>query len=218
MPKHRPIRFNPPSLPEEAKEYIRRFVKRHPLAASTAKAVVGIAIGGGILTFAAAFPGVVGSLGQISRSRKRAQKERYNQLWKGFHQLKRNKIFIYKGEKNGEDVYEFSRKGHKKVRGFLLDVLEITQPVKWDGEWSVIIFDIPEKFRLARHALREKLVKMGCCQLQKSVWVHPFPCEEEVEFLKEVFEIKPFVYILRVKDMPHPEVLRNFRDLLKDFM
>lgn len=216
MPRHRPIRFKAPSFSEEAKEYIGRFTQRHPIASSTTKALLAMAILGVGLTVAVTAPGIVSVWSHSAASRKRAQKARYNQLWQSFYQLKRDKSVVYKGEKNGEAIYEFTSKGQKKIRNFLLDALEILPPRKWDGEWRVIIFDIPEKYRRARQALQSKLADTGCFQLQKSVWVHPFPCEKEVEFLKEFFNIKPFVHILQVKEMTDGKTLYHFKELLED--
>ena len=42
---------------------------------------------------------------------------------------------------------------------------------------------------------------MGFFQCQKSAWIHPFPCLEEIEFIKDVFNIKPFVKIFLVDEM-----------------
>ena len=36
--------------------------------------------------------------------------------------------------------------------------MEIRQ-TKWDGEWRIVIFDIPEKFKKAREALKVKIKK-----------------------------------------------------------
>lgn len=40
----------------------------------------------------------------------------------------------------------------------------------WDGKWRVVIWDIPEKRRMARDLLRYKLKQLGFSQLQKSIW------------------------------------------------
>ena len=88
-------------------------------------------------------------------------------------------------------------------------------PKKWDGVWRLIIFDIPEKYRARRRDFQEKLKHMGCYQLQKSVWTHPFPCEKEIEMLKDFLHIKPYVDILIVSRMSSGKVLYHFRELLK---
>lgn len=47
---------------------------------------------------------------------------------------------------------------------------------KWDGKWRLVIWDIPEKRRLARDLLRFKLKQLGFVQWQKSVWASKVNC------------------------------------------
>ena len=56
----------------------------------------------------------------------------------------------------------------------------------------MIIFDIPEKKKSAREALRDKLKDLGFAKLQDSVWITPFPCENEINFIKLVFDLSDF--------------------------
>lgn len=51
---------------------------------------------------------------------------------------------------------------------------------KWDGKWRVVIFDIPEKKRKRRDDLRDQIKGLGFGMLQESVWISPFPIEEEL--------------------------------------
>jgi|SRR3989344_6611798 len=218
MPKHRPIRFQDPKLSEAVKEQLRRFMKLHPVAASVTKAVFAIAAFGGAITIATALPNLIGVWSQAAASQKREQRNRYNNLWKSFYRLKKTRDFECIGEKNGEMIYKFTNNGKEKLRRFLLETLEIATPHKWDGRWRVLIFDIPESHTHARRAFQRKLSVMGFYPLQKSVWVHPLPCEEEIEFLKDFFNVKPYVDILYVEKMTNGKVLYYFRNILKSII
>lgn len=58
---------------------------------------------------------------------------------------------------------------------------------KWDGNWRVVIYDIPEKQRIKRDILRKWLKRFGFGQWQISVWITPHPIEEEANvFFDEV--------------------------------
>src|SRR3989339_202129 len=50
----------------------------------------------------------------------------------------------------------------------------------WDKKWRVVIFDVSEKHRWRRDDLREKLRGLGFGMLQESVWISPFPIEDEL--------------------------------------
>ena len=54
---------------------------------------------------------------------------------------------------------------------------------------ATVIFDIPEKKKPAREALREKLKDLGMKKLQHSIWITPFPCEKEINLIKTVFNL-----------------------------
>src|SRR3990167_2211250 len=64
---------------------------------------------------------------------------------------------------------------------------------KWDKKWRVVIFDIPEKSRMARDALRRKLKELEFRELQKSVFVHPYECKKEIDFIIEFFNLRHYV-------------------------
>ncbi len=60
----------------------------------------------------------------------------------------------------------------------------IPEPVRWDGKWRMLIFDIKEKRRKVRATLRNLLAGAGFIRLQDSVWIHPYPCDEFVAIVR----------------------------------
>lgn len=83
-----------------------------------------------------------------------------------------------------------TRKGTEKA---LLHSLKkraaLSQKRKWDKEWRVLIYDIEASERAKRNAIRHMIQRMGMVPLQKSVWVYPFDCEEEIKLLRECFHL-----------------------------
>ena len=65
--------------------------------------------------------------------------------------------------------------------------------VKWDKKWRMVAFDVPEKYKLGRDALRRKLKKIGFCELQKSVLVTPYECKKEISELVKFFKMEKYV-------------------------
>ena len=70
---------------------------------------------------------------------------------------------------------------------FQIDNLVIKQPKEWDKKWRFITFDIPEKRKIVREALRGKLKQLGFSPFQKSIWIYPYSCTAEIELLKDFF-------------------------------
>lgn len=54
---------------------------------------------------------------------------------------------------------------------------------KWDGAWRILLFDIPENKRKYRDYLRKVLKRIGFKELQRSIWLYPYPVPS---FLKEI--------------------------------
>ena len=85
--------------------------------------------------------------------------------------------------KKKKGYFELTNKGAEKISNLQFQDLKIPRPEKWDGKWRLVIFDIPEKDRALRNFIRGKLYKMGFIQVQKSVFVYPFECTAEINFL-----------------------------------
>lgn len=67
---------------------------------------------------------------------------------------------------------------------------KLTHNKKWDKKWRIVIFDIKTERRNERDALRRMLKRSGFKQLQKSTWIYPFDCKDEVSLTKDFFGIK----------------------------
>ena len=214
MPKHKPIKFE--ALDESFVKQIKKIISENKTAKSVLNATLAIMATGGIITLGAMAPGLLTEINKISRRKRKEKTEKYREIWRNFNLLKKKGNLEFVKEEDDCLFYKFSEKGKAKVRKFIIDELQISAPKEWDKKWRLIIFDIPEKKRSGRVALRKKLNDMGFFQCQKSAWIHPFPCLEEIEFIKDVFNIKPFVKIFLVDEMTDGKSLYHFRNLLKE--
>ena len=151
----------------------------------------------------------------LIKNRKLFKKE--IEAWKITQILKRlekNRVIIVHEKKFGEYTVELTDKGKRKMQEIRFEDLKIEKPAKWDKRWRMVIFDVPEGLRTGRDALREKLQKLGFFLIQKSVWVLPWPCEKEVLFLCELFDVLPFVNILTVEKLYNDVKVRQFFHLV----
>ena len=58
------------------------------------------------------------------------------------------------------------------------------KPKRWDRRWRIVMFDVYEKRRTVRDKFRRELKEYGFIQLQRSVWIYPYECEEFISLLK----------------------------------
>lgn len=95
---------------------------------------------------------------------------------------------LIKFEEKGKQIYiSLTKEGKKKAGKYQIDKLKIKKPKKWDKTWRVLIFDVKDKQKMKREALRGKIKEMGLYQLQKSVWVCPYDFAEEADVLRSFF-------------------------------
>lgn len=80
-------------------------------------------------------------------------------------------------------VVKVSERGQRKLLKYNLDDLILTNK-KWDNKWRIIAYDIDESRRSFRRSFQLILRKLEFLQLQQSVYLTPFPCENEIEFLR----------------------------------
>ncbi len=142
----------------------------------------------------------------IETKRKRAKKLR---------ELQKRKLIEFKELAGGEVKIVLSHNGKQLVRQYKLDDIKIKKPVKWDGYWRVLIYDIPSSQRKASNAFSKKLKDLNLRPLQKSVWIFPYECFPEIEFICTVFEIdmNKYVSYFRTKEIPKEKEFKKFFDL-----
>lgn len=146
-------------------------------------------IGGGLFLILSSPIGARRFLKQLPRELKKYKK---SQIRQALYRLRnQNKIEYVKEGKNTISV-NITEKGKKYLKNFDIDNLFLERPKIWDKKWRIVIFDIPEKKKVAREALRNKLKDLGFVKLQDSAWITPFPCENELNFVKLVFNLSDF--------------------------
>ena len=80
----------------------------------------------------------------------------------------------------------------------------------WDGKWSLVIFDVPHSQKKIRDALRAKLRELEFYAIQKSVFIVPYKCEDEIDFITTLMGVREHVLILNVASFEGDEKLRHY--------
>lgn len=131
-----------------------------------------------------------------------------NTLKRIINEFKYKRLVEFKEEKNGDITIVLSELGKKHALRYNPENISISIPTCWDKKWRIIVFDIPEKKRKARDALRFEIKKLGFFELQKSVWIYPFDCRNAIDFLVEFFEVRRYVRYLVVSEMTYDADLK----------
>ena len=188
---------------------IKKMVQQKQTKEITKKVLLALA-GGAFLTLAMIAPGALIAAKPFIEWKKYDQRR----LRATLKRMQKQKLIELKETPNGETMVRITKKGEEKILKYKFQDLMIPKPKKWDGIWRIVIFDIPNKRKMAREALREKLRELGFYKLQKSVFVYPYECENEIEFIKAIFNIQPHVLLIRAKEIDNEEFLRQYFNLI----
>ena len=74
------------------------------------------------------------------------------------------------------DYARLTQAGKRKAVSLQLES-ETTLVPNWDGQWRIVLLDLPESRKSEREALRYLLKKAGFELLKNSAWISPFPYE-----------------------------------------
>src|SRR3989338_10779024 len=129
-------------------------------------------------------------------------------LYRTIREFRYNRLVDYKENNDGVVTVTLSKLGEKHALRYQLDEMKVAIPSKWDRVWKIVIFDIPEKKKRAREALRKKLKELGFMELQKSVFIFPYECEDEIDFICEVFEIRNHVRYIKATHINNESELK----------
>lgn len=123
--------------------------------------------------------------------------------------LRDQKMINFSEKPDGSMQFEIIEAGNKRILQYKFEEMEIKIPSKWDGLWRLVMFDIPDKKKQAREALRTKLKILGFHKIQESVFIHPYDCKNEIDFVKEFYNIRPFVKFIVAKEIDDDFKLRK---------
>lgn len=143
--------------------------------------------------------------------------DEYN-AWKRFNipYLKRTLYRLNKrrlveiSKENGQEVVKLTDKGKAEVLKFSMEELALEKPSVWNGKWWLVCYDIPKIMEVKRNILRDYLRAWKFYPLQDSVFIHAYPCKDQVDFLREYLGVLEQVQLFEVSKIENEEKFKDF--------
>lgn len=135
-------------------------------------------------------------------------------LYDAIQSLYQNKMVDYRERANGVVDIVLNEEGKRKALSYKIEEMKIEKPICWDKKWRLVAFDIPKNLKKTREALRFHLKRLGLRQLQKSLFVFPYDCKNEIDFIIEIYSIRPFVRHIIADQIDNELHLKKQFDLL----
>lgn len=149
---------------------------------------------------------------------KKRQRENDLKQWNRFNQarlkfvLKRlhQQKVVEITEEDGVSIIKLSNKGRVKFLKYKMEEMMIDKPPRWDGKWRLIIYDIKKEKRILSEIFRSFLRKMEFLKLQRSVYLTPYKCDEQIEFLRQYYSLDKEVLYLVVEKIENEKVYKDY--------
>lgn len=143
----------------------------------------------------------------------RKEKVNSKQVRRILNKLEKKEI-INIAEKGGQAIVTVSDEGKTKLMQYSLKkIFEFKESKrKWNSRWYLVFFDVPEIQKNKRNYLRKYLKKLGFYKYQKSVYLFPYECEDEITLIKKVVEGGKYMkYIIAEKIEDEDEIKKYFK-------
>ncbi|MDO8515486.1 MAG: hypothetical protein Q7S14_03220 [bacterium] len=134
------------------------------------------------------------------------------QLRRALKYLQRQKL-IEVEENNKETKVKITVKGESKIYKYNFEKMEIFVSEKWDKIWRVVVYDIAKLKNSQRNLFRDKIKDLGFHQLQESVYLIPYECFSEIEFLRQYFGVGAEIMYLEVSKIENESVYKDYFEL-----
>jgi DNA-binding transcriptional regulator PaaX len=142
------------------------------------------------------------------------ERSRQRELHRTLYYLKQRGLITY-ASRDYEHGIRLTKAGRVFLRRLKFEDLTITKPASWDGHWRLVFFDIPEEDRLRRNQFDRQLRQLGFQMLQRSIWIHPYPCRREIEAVTEYLAVRKYVTYVEISQIDGDSALRHrFNHLL----
>lgn len=159
-------------------------------------------------------PNVAQLLKPLMRWRKNWDKIDKRRIYDAIRRLNHKRL-IELEERSGNVYLKVTTNGKNLLKRFDYDDLELLRDKNWDKKWRLIIFDIPEKKKKERNALFKKLKDLGLYHLQESVFIYPYNCQNEIDFICEFLSVSRYVNFCTMDSIDKREGdLRRFFEIL----
>lgn len=164
------------------------------------------------------FDGLIDAIGSFGDHKPyRISKEAYfkskncqpSDIRQSLYDLKKRKL-VRSVVENNEHYFELTPQGKEALRWSMIG--KKRQEGKWDKHFRLVIFDIPEDKKTTRNVVRRKLTGIGFSQMQKSVFVYPFDCKQDIEALCYFTDSTRYLKYLVVK------ITEGEKELIEEFL
>ncbi len=114
---------------------------------------------------------------------------------------------------SGEIHISLTPAGAHRLIKYQADSLVVKAQTNWDGRWRMVSFDIPKGKSAEKVYLYRRLRELGFFMMQKSLWVHPYPCHNVLRQITDYINLTRYMTFMEISQLDQQSSSR----LLKHF-
>jgi DNA-binding transcriptional regulator PaaX len=133
------------------------------------------------------------------------QEARYREMRRALQYLKQNRLVT----EDYEHGITLTKKARKRLQKLDFEAITLPTQTTWDGRWRIVFFDIPEERKSGRDAFAGRLRHLGFRVLQRSVFIYPHPCRQEVAAIATYLHLEKYITYVEVTHIDKDASLRK---------
>lgn len=126
-----------------------------------------------------------------------------NRIWKAIKYLEQKNRIRIEERDTGQYAY-LTSVGKLKLNEDAIWDMTVKKPYRWDHKWRLVMFDLPARHNKVRNEFRLKIEDLGFKLYQRSVFIYPYECHEEIHAIARWYGIDAcirYIVATEVHDM-----------------
>lgn len=120
---------------------------------------------------------------------------------------------IEMNEEGETQILTLTDRGKRKILKYSIESLTIDKPRQWDHKWRLVIYDVPKKDKGLGDLIRQTLRSVGFYAIQESVYIYPYPCFDQIEFLRQYYRLGKYVQYMLIQQIENDEAYKAYFNL-----
>lgn len=194
-----------------AEESVLKNIIENEAVKEAGKIILASVFVAGTLAISLVAPNAFGGIAKmfISKNSRNKREKQKAGMMQTIYNLRNRKLIEWDRE-GDKIILKITPQGKKHFISSYIQNLKIRRMEKWDNIWRIITFDIPNSKNSERDLLRYRLKKMGFYQFQKSAFITPFSCRDELEAILEYYDLFDYITYFEARYISGEEKCKSY--------
>lgn len=136
----------------------------------------------------------------------------YSYLRQNLKRLEKQKLILIK-DYGDEISAELTEAGQNKLLSTAIEELDIQKPKIWDRRWRLVMYDIENRKKNLQSSIRKTLYNLGFIPYQESVYLYPYPCQQQIEMIKSYYQLDKEVKLVVASFIENENAFKEYFNL-----